>query len=74
MKNQIPVYLLLVIFVLIISSLIGFRGEIVGADSRLNSNLNAPQLIATQSINATATFGAGQFKIQLTAIAAQEKP
>jgi hypothetical protein len=77
MKKLSVIFLLIILTILIInatSCIDGGNGNTnVGSLSATATSLPPFAVQATQSANATATYGAEQFHIQLTAIAEQEQ-
>ena len=65
--------ILLIAFILAAASL-ACVGGVDNGNSNLTSDPNRPALQGTQAVSATATYGAEQFQIQLTAIAEQHQP
>lgn len=65
--------ILLIVFILMLTSL-ACVGGVDNGSANLNLNGNNPSIEGTQAVSATATFGAEQFQIQLTAIAERNEP
>ncbi len=72
-KNRALIGILLIIIVLASASLACVSG-FDNRSSNLRLNGETPELQGTQAVSATATYGASQFQIQLTAIAEQKSP
>lgn len=73
MKKKATLRILLIIIILATVSL-ACIGGVDNNNPNLQSEPNQPARQGTQAVSATATYGAGQFEIQLTAIAEQYKP
>lgn len=73
MKKKATLRILLIVIILASASL-ACVGGVDNSNSNLQSNPNQPAQQGTQAVSATATFGAEQFQIQLTAIAEQNQP
>jgi hypothetical protein len=73
MKKNSKLQILLVVIVLMAASLACVGGADKG-NANLQSNSNHSAAQGTQAVSATATYGAKQFQIQLTAIADQNQP
>jgi hypothetical protein len=73
MKKRATLRILLVVFILAVASL-ACVGGVDNNSSSLQLNGRQPELQSTQAVSATATYGAEQFQIQLTAIAEQKTP
>ncbi|HSQ27779.1 MAG TPA: hypothetical protein VLM80_11705 [Anaerolineales bacterium] len=65
--------ILLIVFVLMLITL-ACVGGVDSGNANLNLNGDNPSIQGTQAVSATATFGAAQFQIQLTAIAEKKAP
>lgn len=72
-KQKTTLRILLIVFVLMLTSL-ACVGGVDSGNANLNLNENNPSIQGTQAVSATATFGAEQFQIQLTAIAEKKGP